>query len=146
MRRTLLIALLLTLSTLPALADQADSPIFSQVRLPIKIAQLGADERRELRDRWEQASPEERIRMRQFFQDRLRQLPPPAQEAIRLPFPGAATRDNGRGNESNRNKDLNPPADSRFGFGFEKRRFEEIRPELPAWPGGRRQRDDERRD
>ena len=58
MRRNLLIALLLLLPTLPALADQADSAIFSQARFSFKIVQLSAEERRELRERWEEASPE----------------------------------------------------------------------------------------
>jgi hypothetical protein len=126
---TILSALLLMLATVPALADQADSVLFGQ---PFsKHAQLSPDERRALRERWEQASPEERIRMRQFFQDRMRQLPSPplppeARDAMRMPFPGAAQRDSG------------------FGFGFEKRRAEEAQPERSMWPGSRRTNDDER--
>jgi len=151
MRRNLLIALLLMLPTLPALAEQADSAIFSQAKFTFKIVQLSADERRELRERWEEASPEERVRMRDFFQDRLRQLPAPAQDAIRIPFPGTSKRDsdrerdNRRGRDSNRDKDGKAQADSRFGFGYEKRQYEDNQPELPVWPGSRRQRDDDRR-
>lgn len=148
MRRNLLFALLLLLPTLPALADQADSAIFSQARITIKLVQRSPDERQDLRERWEQASPEERIRMRQFFQDRLRQLPAPAQDAIALPFPGTAQRDNRREREIYRgreeSRDAYAPADSRFGFGFERRHPEEAQPESPAWPGDRR-REDRRR-
>jgi len=147
MRRNLLFALLLSLPTLPALADQADSAIFSQARITIKLAQRSPDERQDLRERWEQASPEERIRMRQFFQDRLRQLPAPAQDAIALPFPGTQ-RDNRRERDLYREReggrDTYAPADSRFGFGFERRHPEEIQPEAPVWQGERR-REDRRR-
>jgi hypothetical protein len=146
MRRNLLIALLLMLPTLPALADQADSAIFSQARSVFKVVQLSAEERRDLRERWEEASPEERVRMRQFFQDRLRQLPTPAQEAVRIPFPDTgkrdAERDNRRGRDANRKSERYVEPDRRFGFGYEKRQHEEDRPEYPAWPGNRRQRDD----
>jgi hypothetical protein len=151
MRRHLLLALLLSLSPVPACADTADSAIFGQARATIKLAQLSPDERRNLRERWEQASPEERIRMRQFFQDRLRQLPPPAQDAMTLPFQDIQ-RDNrrernlNRGRESDRDDGRNaqPPLDSRFGFGFERRHPEEIQSEQPAWSGNRR-RDEYRR-
>jgi hypothetical protein len=145
MRRHLLFALLLLLPTLPALAEQADSAIFSQARITIKLVQLSSDERRDLRERWEQASPEERIRMRQFFQDRLRQLPAPAQEAIRIPFPTSDPRDVKRGRDGRRAQDVYPPADSRFGFGFERRHVEEEEPEAPGWSNKRRPRDEERR-
>jgi hypothetical protein len=104
-------ALLLTLATLPALAGQADSVMFGQPS--IKLAQLSPDEWRALRERWELASPEERIRLRQFFQDRMRQLPAPAQDALRIPFPAPQREDTRR---------TNPPSDSSFGFGFERRR------------------------
>jgi hypothetical protein len=139
MRRNLLIALLLLLPTLPALAGQAESSIFSPSAGLIKLAQLSPSERREARERWERASPEERIRMRQFFQDRLGQLPVPAQEAIRIPFPDMAPRDDAR------EPDAYAPADSRFGFGFERRRTEEARPDRSVGPGNRRPRDDARR-
>lgn len=149
MRRNLLFALLLSLPTLPALASQADSAIFSQARITIKLAQNSPNERQDLRERWEQASPEERIRMRQFFQDRLRQLPAPAQDAIALPFPGTAQRDNRRERDIYRGRDNSrdayAPPDSRFGFGFERRHPEETQPETPAWPSNRRPRDEGRR-
>jgi len=128
--------LLLMLATLPALADQTDSVMFSQPL--IKLAQLSPDERRALRERWEQASPEERIRLRQFFQDRMRQLPSPAQDALRIPFPAPQR-------EDTRRQSASPPADSSFGFGFERRRSEDGQPERPVWPGNRRPNDDERR-
>lgn len=136
----MLSALLLTLATLPALADQADSGMFGQPFL--KLAQLSPDERRALRERWEQASPEERMRLRQFFQERMRQLPAEAQDAIRIPLPGAPFGERRREREKHR---ANSPADGSFGFGFERRRFEEGQPERPVWPGNRRPEDDERR-
>lgn len=161
MRRNLLIALLLMLPTLPALADQADSAIFSQARITFKIVQLSAEDRRELRDRWEAASPEERVRMRDYFQDRLRQLPAPAQDAIRIPFPGKSKRDSDRddrrgrddrrddrrddGRYDSRDRDGKTRPDSRFGFGYEKRQYEDDREDSPVWPGSRRHRDDDRR-
>jgi len=122
-----LLMLLLTLQTLPALANQTESVLSSQ-RFG-KLAQLGLDERRALRERWEMASPEERIRLRQFFQDRLNQLPAPAQAGIGIPFPGLV-QDN---NRSNNDK----TQEGGFGFGFEKRRFEELSPVPPLWPGNR---------
>ncbi len=145
MRRNLLIALLLLLPTLPALAGQADSSLFSSAEGVIKLAQLSPSERREARERWERASPEERMRMRQFFQDRLGQLPVPAREAIRIPFPDMAPRDEAREQDARRQPDAYAPADSRYGFGFERRRNDETRPDRPVGPGNRRPRDDARR-
>ncbi len=138
-------ALLLALATVPAthaaLADQADSGMFGQ---PLaKLAQLSPDERRAMRERWEQASPEERIRMREFFQNRMRQLPGPAQEALRLPFPGMPMRDVPREREEQRR--AGPSPDSSFGFGFERRRSEDGQSDRSMPPGGRRFNDDERR-
>ena len=127
--RKLLSALLLTLATLPALADQADSALFNQAFG--RLAQASSEERRALRERWEQASPEERIRMRQFIQDRVRQLPAPAREAMRMPFAGGSR-------EDSYSQDAAPPPDSSFGFGFERRRSEENRPERSNWQGNRR--------
>ena len=137
----LLLALVTVIATRAALADQADSGMFGQPL--VKLAQLSPDERRALRERWEAASPEERIRMRQFFQDRMRQLPAPAQEALRLPFPGMPLRDAPRDREEHRR--AGPPPDSSFGFGFERRRTEDGQPDRPLPPGGRRYNDDERR-
>lgn len=148
MLRTPLFALLLLTSTLPALADQADSSIFSQVQASIKLAQLSPDERRDLRERWEQSNPEERIRLRRYIQDRVRQLPTPAQEAIRLPFPDVAPRESGRDRGAYRNQgdEAQPDnPDSRFGFGFERRHFEDGNPEAPVWPGYQRSRGGNRR-
>ncbi len=137
----MLSALLLALATVPALAAQADSTMFGQPF--VKLAQLGPDERRALRERWEQASPEERMRMRQFFQDRMRQLPPEAQEAIRIPFPGAGQREYGRERTDKRRGKQS--SEGGFGFGFEKRHFEDGQTDHPGWSGERRPEDDERR-
>lgn len=136
-------AVLLALATLPVLADQTDGAMLGQPFA--KLAQLSPEERRALRERWEQASPEERMRMRRFFQERMRQmplppLPPEAREAMRLPFGGGRHEgeraDKRRGEQS---------AEGSFGFGFERRRFEDGQPERPVWSGNRRQEDDERR-
>jgi hypothetical protein len=116
-------ALLLMLATLPALAEQADSLMFSPVSF--KLAQLSPNELRALRERWEAASPEDRIRLRQYYQDRLRQLPKPAQDALSLPFPGMPLHDSGRESDPNRRK---PAADGGFGFGFERRQQEDSQP------------------
>lgn len=131
-------ALLLTLATVPALADQADSGMFAPAFG--KFAQASQNERRMLRERWEQSSPEERIRMRRSLEDRMGQMP--AQDALRR---GAAQRENCRDREGNCNQDAGQATERRFGFGYERRQFDENRPDPSVWPGHRRQRDDERR-
>lgn len=72
MTRKVLITLLLGLAALPA-AAQEWGPVFGQP-LPY-LAQMSQEERRLLRERWEQASPEERAQLRRSFQERLRHMP-----------------------------------------------------------------------
>ena len=73
----------------------------------IFIAQVSSDERRALRDRWEQASPEERAQMRRVFRDRMRQMPP----AEAAPY---SSYDNGYGaGYEQRRMDFAPP-----GYGY----------------------------
>lgn len=146
MKRTILMSLLLSLNALPALAaDQGlGEGIFGQA-LPM-VAQLSPEERRALRDRWEQAAPDERAVMRREFKERLRQVPPeqreirrnefiqhwqnlPPQERERL----RAQREERRGPPA----DLAPPDGGMRGFGFGRgyeRRFENTDPDQ----GGRR--------
>ncbi len=128
-------ALLLTLATLPALAGQADSTMFNPPS--IKLAQLSPDERRALRERWEQATPEERIQLRKLFLERVRRmpsfpLPPEAHEAMQLPFPGRAPHEREQREDVRGGKAEAP--DASFGFGFENRRQEIDRPEAPTRP------------
>jgi hypothetical protein len=120
----ILSVLLMTLMTLPALAASAEGEMLRQPVM--KLAQLSPDERRELRERWEQASPEERIRLRRFFLERMRQLPSPpmpaeVREAMPIPFMARPPRDSRRPpREDRRDDDTDAPAAS-FGFGFENR-------------------------
>ena len=72
MTRKVLMTILLSLSALPALASDFGT-VFGQP-LPF-VAQMSQEERRMLRERWEQASPEERARLRHMFKEKMRQLP-----------------------------------------------------------------------
>jgi hypothetical protein len=67
-----LLPLLLALLALPAGARDFGG-LFGQP-LP-HVAQMSQEERRALRERWEQASPEERADLRRMFQDRMRRMP-----------------------------------------------------------------------
>lgn len=109
-----ILAFLAALAGAPAVAEtfpaEPAHPAFA------RLAQLSAEERQAMRERWEQASPEERLRLRREFQERserLRPLGPPEREA--------------RGRRD--------PADEagRFGMGFERRRGERLeRPDPSA--------------
>jgi hypothetical protein len=68
-----LLALSIALMALPADAQDFGG-VFGQP-LPL-VAQMSQEERRALRERWEQASPEERVHLRRMFQERLRRMPP----------------------------------------------------------------------
>jgi hypothetical protein len=109
-----LMALLLALATLPAVAGDFGS-VFAQ---PMAfVAQLSSDDRRVLRERWEEASPEERAKLRQKFQQRLRQLPPEQMDPREM-------------GETMRGY-MPPPANdwipSGFGTGYEHRRDDDRR-------------------
>jgi hypothetical protein len=135
MKAKLLIPLLLALIGAPA---HADDGVFTMLAPVIgKLAQISPEERRAMRDRWEQAGPEERLQMRREFQDRqerLRQFPSEfrreAAEFGRTPPP--PERDRAQ-RKNNRHRGENPDEGS-FGFGFERRRYEEDRVENPP-PG-----------
>jgi hypothetical protein len=121
----LLMTLLLALAGAPALADDAYHGPFAPALG--KIAQFSPEERRAMRERWEQAGPEERLRMRREFQERQermrqmpmegqrdmqerwRSLPPAERERHRVPREGHGQ----RGEYAD---------DGSFGTGFERRR------------------------
>lgn len=67
MKARILMVLLLGALAQPTRAEQAIGGVY--ISSTIQIAQLGADDRRTLRERWEQASPEERMEMRRLFQE-----------------------------------------------------------------------------
>lgn len=70
MNAKLLLPLLLALNVGPALADDGYAVFGSGI---VMVAQSTPEERRFMRERWEQASPEERLRMRRDYQDRQEQ-------------------------------------------------------------------------
>jgi len=101
-----------------------------------KIAQFSPEERRAMRERWEQASPEERLRLRREFQERAEHL---------RPMPPLEREREGRGRRDGLEEA------GRFGTGFERRRGERERldrPEPLPYPDEmfdrRRMRDGER--
>ncbi len=129
-----LLALLLALTTAPALADESAYGMFAPALA--KIAQLSPEERRALRERWEQAGPEERLRLRREFQERqerLRQMPPEgrreAMDAWRNLPPAERER---RRQEREIRGPRGHEEEGSYGTGFERRRFEEGRFENPA--------------
>ncbi len=125
MKKTLL-TLLLASAALPALAGGFGSTLFADPYA--QVAQLTSQERRALRERWEEASPEERSQLRREFQERLRQ------GADQQPRQGVkertSERRDGAGHDSRfgRLEDFRPPTPNNlgdnFGTGFEHRRFE----------------------
>jgi len=72
MRSKILITLLLAVAALPAAAGDFGS-VFGQP-LPL-VAQMSKEERRALRERWEESSPEERAQLRRKFEDQMRRTP-----------------------------------------------------------------------
>jgi hypothetical protein len=81
MKAKVLMTLLLSVLAMPVLASGAVESMF--IGPALQVAQLAPDVRRMLRERWEQASPEERMEMRRQFQERLQQRPPEEREASR---------------------------------------------------------------
>lgn len=73
MKSRTLMPFLFALLALPAAANDLGG-VFGQP-LPF-MAQMSQEERRAMRERWEQASPEERTILRRTFQERLRRMPP----------------------------------------------------------------------
>lgn len=70
MKAKTLATLLLVLVAAPSFAHAAASRMLGE---PVaKLVQLSAEERRALQERWERATPDERGRLRQEVQDRMR--------------------------------------------------------------------------
>jgi len=109
MKTKVLLPLLLSVLAAPALASDVLESMF--IGTAIQIAQMAPDVRRMMRERWEQASPEERLDMQRQFQERGTRRQP-AQEQ--------------RDSWSNRIPNPPNPADfvnmgNGFGTGFERR-------------------------
>jgi hypothetical protein len=135
----LLMALLLALAATPASASEHVSIQFG-VALG-KIAQFSPEERRALRERWEQAGPEERLRLRREFldrQERMRQMPFESRgEMAEKKFP-PSERNRARSERDSRGQRGGYNDEGSFGTGFERRRFEDERFAPPApmpYPG-----------
>lgn len=107
--------LLLALLALPAAAQDLGS-VFGQA-LPY-VAQMSQEERRAMRERWEQASPEERARLRRSFQERLRTMP--GEQFA----PGAMEMGNRMGNQMG-NRLGETWQEFGFGTGYEQRHYED---------------------
>lgn len=107
----------------------------------LRLAQLSAEERRQLQQRWERLSPEEQALLRQEFRERLQELPPEQREFRRREIlenwreqPGRERWERGRDWQERRG----PPMDERdwrgeddmrgFGRGFERRQEPRDRP------------------
>jgi hypothetical protein len=126
MKTKVLMTLLLSVLAAPVLASDTVESMF--VGPAIQVAQLAPEMRRMLRERWEQASPEERMEMRRQFQERLQQRPPEEREAVRQRLREQRDQWTGR---------MPPPpgpadfagAASNFGTGFEQRRPDQPGPE-----------------
>jgi DNA-binding CsgD family transcriptional regulator len=142
MKSALLLSLLLAL--IPA-AARAEVETFFPAKPGLMLAQLSPEERRVLRERWEQASPEERARIREEFHqrrmadpermerrrdamERQRSLTPEEREALRQQRKG---RNDGRGHWAEAGES---GEDGGFGAGYERRRFLD----MPAIPAGDR--------
>lgn len=128
-----LMPLLLALLAAPALADEGNHGVFGVVIGPAiaQVAQFSPEERRAMRERWEQASPEERLQMRREFKERMRQMPPDprrdmAEQWRNPPLPG---RERPRAPDQGKRYREGNPDEASFGFGFERRRFENGRAE-----------------
>jgi hypothetical protein len=131
----LLLALLLALATAPVLASEHASVQFGAALG--KIAQFSPEERRALRERWEQAGPEERLRLRREFLDRQERMRQPPFESRgemveQWKNPTTTVRDRGRGERESRGQRGENTAEGSFGTGFERRRFDDERFAPPA--------------
>lgn len=128
-----LVSLLISALAFPAWAETGLSMLGKPAAV---LAQLNPEERRAIRERWELASPEERVRMREEFLQRRMTSPDSLErrrEAIeRLRNTGAEERqslrrDNPVGPERGEALPARPGRwnESGFGAGFERRRQEE---------------------
>ncbi len=81
MKSKLPLALLMSALAAPVLADNLLDGAFSGAAF--QLAQVSPAERRMMRERWEQASPEERTNMRRLFQERMQQFSPEQRPRLR---------------------------------------------------------------
>ncbi len=129
---------LLALATEPVSAS-GGQPGWAEPAL--RLAQLSAEERRQLRERWERLTPEEQALLRQEFRERLQELPPEQREFRRREIlenwreqPGRERWERGREGEVRRGpqmdeRDWRGEDDMRgFGRGFERRQEPRDRP------------------
>lgn len=106
-----------------------------------RFAQLSAEERRQLMQRWERLSPEEQALLRQELRERLQQLPPEQRELRRREIlenwreqPGRDRWERGRDGQERRGlqveeRDWRGEGDLQgFGRGFERRQEPRERP------------------
>ncbi len=146
MKANVLMTLLLSAIVMPAAASEAVDRTF--IFPAFQVAQLSPEERRVLRERWEQSSPEDRMEIRRQFQDRLQAAPQQEREPrrqqqrdgwpVRIPTPpnpaefaqgmvpfGGNFGGNVGGNlNGNLNGNFSGNFGGNFGSGFEQRRPE----------------------
>lgn len=142
MKPKLLMPLLLALISAPSLASDsaqgAVASVFGGLFGPAiaQVAQFSAEERRAMRERWEQASPEERLQMRREFKERSRQIPSDSRrDGTERDYQRDSQRDYPRDAQSHKQRQRGKYADeASFGFGFERRRYEDDRIDNPP-PG-----------
>lgn len=109
MKAKVLLPLLLSVIAAPALASDALESVF--IGAPLQVAQMTPEVRRMMRERWEQAGPEERMDIQRQFQER-----------------GARRQPNQEQRDSWSGRIPNPPSPADFmnmgngfGTGFERR-------------------------
>lgn len=97
------------------------------------LAQLTPEERQRLRERWENASPEQRAAVRQELRERWNEAPPELREQQRQRMMEQLNR------APPREQWQEPPPNrlprDGFGAGFEQRRIENEGPRRPPRPG-----------
>lgn len=106
MKAKILMTLLLSALAAPVVAGESFESAF--IGPALQVAQMGPEQRRQMRERWEQASPEERLEMRRQSQERQER----GQWGMRIPAPS----------------DFAGPASGfsgNYGAGFEQRRPEQ---------------------
>lgn len=130
MKRKILATLLFTLAALPATAQDFGGVVSSPWGV---VAQMSREERQALRERWEEATPEERARIRRSFQDRLRM------NAQEQPDQHWVDTRHGRGVRERAESGMPmAPGHGGFGMGYEQRRFDGRYPlDDEAGDGGR---------
>lgn len=110
MKAKVLMTLLLSVLAAPVTASESFESVF--IGPALKVAQMGSEQHRQMRERWERASPEERLEMRRQSQERQRAPEERGQWGVRIPAPS----------------DFAGPANGfsgNFGAGFEQRRPEQ---------------------